>query len=380
MTPPRVSVIVPTYAPGPELDHCLAAVAAQTARVAIADVVVVDDGSPAPVVLGPVDLPVQLLRQANLGPAAARNRALEVARGTLVWILNDDALPAPDCLDTLLRFYDRTAGCRSVLGAFDFLPTLLHDPFMRMVQQGTMMFAYDVMRNHAPHDWRYFWTCNILVDLAAVHEVGAFDADCFGTRWGAEDVELGYRLQHDLGILTYLCREAACGHDHLVADRQYFDRRVALGRNLFQMYAKHGDPRVIYLPGGAPYDARTHDMIGSRIAARQFTVNSLMACVQAVFDTPNWDRGRETALFPVLRSLCELAGQELTWQGIHSEACEMRGLTAAPSRSGRTVLSDFDLRAISLMRAAYEVQTAGPARIQVCDLGQRPIATPMDEA
>ena len=64
------------------------------------EVVVVDDGSPEPIVVpaGRFRMHVTLLRQANAGPGAARNRGATACRAPWTLILNDDAMPAPDLL------------------------------------------------------------------------------------------------------------------------------------------------------------------------------------------------------------------------------------------------------------------------------------------
>ena len=80
MTTPLVSVVIPTYARPERLRNCLAALARQTMPAEAFEVVVVDDGSPQPILLaentasaGPV---VHVIRQQNAGPAAGENSSL----------------------------------------------------------------------------------------------------------------------------------------------------------------------------------------------------------------------------------------------------------------------------------------------------------------
>ncbi len=91
---PLVSVVVPVHRGEPFLAAALASVAAQTHPAV--EVIVVDDGSPD----GSAEIAaawsgVRLLRQANLGVAAARNAGLALARGSLVAFLDQDDEWAP---------------------------------------------------------------------------------------------------------------------------------------------------------------------------------------------------------------------------------------------------------------------------------------------
>jgi glycosyltransferase involved in cell wall biosynthesis len=98
-----ISVVIPTYNCAALLPNAIRSAYAQT--LAPAEVVVVDDGctdNTADVVesLAP-SLPDNFtyIRQANGGEAAARNRGVSVARGTLVAFLDQDDVWLPDKLE-----------------------------------------------------------------------------------------------------------------------------------------------------------------------------------------------------------------------------------------------------------------------------------------
>ena len=104
---PLVSVVIPTYNRIPQLVNLLQGLAGQSLAPHLFEVIVSDDGSTDPVeaAVGKLDLPYALtcLRNANAGPGAARNRAIERAQALLTLILNDDAVPAPDLLQMHLN-------------------------------------------------------------------------------------------------------------------------------------------------------------------------------------------------------------------------------------------------------------------------------------
>lgn len=91
---PRASVIIPVYNGERYLAEAIRSVRAQTLRPL--EIIVVDDGSTdaTPQVIADLavtsGVPVCAIRQPNCGPAAARNRGLELAQGDLIAFLDAD--------------------------------------------------------------------------------------------------------------------------------------------------------------------------------------------------------------------------------------------------------------------------------------------------
>lgn len=102
---PDVSLIIPTFNRPVRVAALLGALAKlQTSKDAF-EVILVDDGSNVPLdaVVAPFRdrLDLVLIRQANAGPARARNVGVARARGTLLVFTDDDVEPLPDWLDLL---------------------------------------------------------------------------------------------------------------------------------------------------------------------------------------------------------------------------------------------------------------------------------------
>ncbi len=105
---PVVSVVIPAYNAQLHLGDTLESALAQTFRSF--EVIVVDDGSTdatAAIAENYRNRGVVVMAQANGGAAAARNRALSLARGKLVALLDSDDLWEPDYLETMVQFLDQ---------------------------------------------------------------------------------------------------------------------------------------------------------------------------------------------------------------------------------------------------------------------------------
>ena len=119
---PRFSVIVPLYNKEREVGEALRSVLAQT--LAPAEIIVVDDGSTdgsAAVVeaLAAQHPAIRLIRQANAGVCAARNRAAAAAAGDYLALLDADDCWRPRFLEEIAALIAEFPGCGLYCTAFD---------------------------------------------------------------------------------------------------------------------------------------------------------------------------------------------------------------------------------------------------------------------
>ena len=109
----RLSVIIPTFNRAPVLAKCLQSLCNQTCDRNLYEILVSDDGSSdathetAQQFAAREAPPIRYLRQENSGANAARNRAIGVARGPLLLLINDDTIATPPMLAWHLATHDR---------------------------------------------------------------------------------------------------------------------------------------------------------------------------------------------------------------------------------------------------------------------------------
>jgi glycosyltransferase involved in cell wall biosynthesis len=125
-----VSVIVPAYNAEPFIGEALDSAFAQ--HYDPLEVIVVDDGSSDRTAEVASCYDVQLIRQPNRGPAAARNAGLALARGEYFAILDADDIWPDDRLSVLIDAL--SAGAGIAIGLTEFFvtpgePTPAHYPF-----------------------------------------------------------------------------------------------------------------------------------------------------------------------------------------------------------------------------------------------------------
>ncbi len=228
---PKISVVIPTMGRPDKLLRLIETLNQQTVSPADLELLIVidsDEDDPAALRAADVRAPVLVLQQPNQGPAAARNRAIEVARAPLLLILNDDALVAADVVERHLERQAAAEGPEAVLGRFDFTPAVLRSPLARLFTlNDSYMFNYSALTPDGLHPGTRFWTCNLSVPTALVRAVGGFD-ERFRHAIG-EDTELGVRLEVNFGLKVRYSPSILAWHDHVQEIRPYRRRQVLAG-------------------------------------------------------------------------------------------------------------------------------------------------------
>ena len=212
---PVVSVVIPTYNRSPTLISCLEHLERQSCRAF--EVIIVDDGSTDDTAgrvqeyLTRTMLPIRLIRQANAGPARARNVAISLARTPLILMIGDDILATPMMVERHLRLHHEFPDPRvAALGLTVWDTETQHiTPFMRFLED--LQFLYAELLAGTPPSWKQFYTSNLSVKTELLRK------NPFCERFpGAamEDVELGFRLARSGSLKMFFLPEALAHHVH----------------------------------------------------------------------------------------------------------------------------------------------------------------------
>jgi glycosyltransferase involved in cell wall biosynthesis len=199
-----LSVIIPTFNGALRIRHCLDALVTQT-RGREVEILVVDDGSSDNIAEVVACYPgVRLIRQANAGPAAARNRGVAEARGTILLFTDDDCVPAANWLEAMLEPFREP----EVIGAKGVYCTHQDSVVARFVQ-----FEYeDRYRLMVDRD------CIDFIDTysAAFRRARFLEMKGYDTSFPvacAEDIELSYRMSRRRWKMKFV-PSAVVAHTH----------------------------------------------------------------------------------------------------------------------------------------------------------------------
>lgn len=249
---PWYSVIIPTCNRLDILKECLRRIEEQTISPDEFEVIVVDDASAddtaaflheytPPFAFRPI------IQPERGGPARARNAGIRAARGHIVHFLNDDALIERDVLQIHSTLHKALADSPvSVLGGFSFGATFTETLWGYALEHGDLLFRYPTFTNNGLHSHRAYYSCNISTPRRSLIQAGLFDEDIAGNLWGAEDMELGRRLEA-LPVPVLYREDSRSTHVHDVGVEGLARTAYVRGGGAVWMFAKHGE-RPHYAP------------------------------------------------------------------------------------------------------------------------------------
>ena len=233
------SVIIPTYNRPERLTNCLSAIADMDYESDRFEVVVVDDGSKISLnnVVSPFSdkLQIQLLRQENAGPAAARNKGASIARGEFLAFTDDDCCPCYDWLKILAqKIVDRP---NYLVGGYTV--NALKNNLYASASQAIIDYVYS-QYNKNSEQATFFTSSNLALSKIFFHKVGGFDSAFaiasedrdFCARWLASDYKMIY------------VPSAKVYHHHNLTLQGFWRQHFNYGRGAFYFHRRHKQPSL----------------------------------------------------------------------------------------------------------------------------------------
>ena len=187
---PYVSVVVPVKNGGDILPKTLRAICESDLTRDAWELIVVDDGSTdnsSLVAAEYADLVIRIGGRSH-GPAYARNRGVERARGEVICFFDADVLVHPDTLGRIVQVFAREPGVSALFGAYDDAPAA--PGFVSQYRNLLHHFTH----GQNPGDAHTFWGACGAVRRTTFMAAGMFDEWRF-SRPQVEDIELGLRIR-----------------------------------------------------------------------------------------------------------------------------------------------------------------------------------------
>ena len=183
----RVSVVIPAWNAGDDLDRCLEAILASD--YPLHECIVVDDASTeastAEIARKHGALLLRMEKQS--GPGLARNHGAREASGEVLMFTDADVVLNPDAIGKAARALAAYPEVAAVFGSYDDQPA--HPSFLSRYRNLYHHWNHQVGSEEAST----FWTGCGAIRREAFLQLGGFSAEF--ERPSIEDIELGYRLR-----------------------------------------------------------------------------------------------------------------------------------------------------------------------------------------
>lgn len=224
---PTVSIIVPVYNGAETVGTCIESLLAQDYPADRYDVLVIENGSTDTTSEVVSRYPVRLLHSQARGPAAARNLGLCHTQADIVAYTDADCIAHARWLSELVRAYRTDPAIGGVGGA---ILAYVHD---RRTAVERFLDENPPLINWVSSDDQYLphlLTANASYRTTLLRRVGGFNP----YHLAADDVDLSWRMQLDLGVRLAYAPNAVIYHHH---------RATKLG--LARMYRRTGFVEIL---------------------------------------------------------------------------------------------------------------------------------------
>jgi len=180
-----ISVVIPVHNASASLGRCLGAL--KTSTYQDSECVVVDDGSTdASAALAAASGARVIATGGQRGPAYARNRGVEAAKGEILFFIDADVMVQSGTLAQVAKAFEENSALDALIGSYDEDPAEAN--FLSQYKNLMHCFVHQQGRRQAST----FWTGCGAIRRSVFDTFGGFDESY--VRPSIEDIELGARL------------------------------------------------------------------------------------------------------------------------------------------------------------------------------------------
>ena len=227
-----LGIVIPTHNRSAALLTCLAHLEKQT--FTDFEVILVDDGSTDDTAeriksyQSRTPLCMRYVRQANGGPAKARNAGISMLQAPICLMLGDDIFATPTLVEKHVQAHREDADLRLAALGFTRWSTSGQaiTPFMRWLDEAHVQFAYPLLLAGTKPDWPHFYTSNVSVKTELLRRFAFNEVFPYAAM---EDVELAYRIKQCFGLEMRFLPDAVADHLHPTTFSQGCARMVRAG-------------------------------------------------------------------------------------------------------------------------------------------------------
>jgi len=234
-----LSIVIPTYNRLDALKKVLESLRTQSLAHDRFEVILVDDGSTDGTGdwITRADFPFAFTyrKQANAGPARARNVGIHLAGAPRIAFFGDDTTLERDCLSIHAGEFEPVEGL-AVLGFTDWPRDMNVTPFMDYINRFGLQFGYDIIPDPENVPFNFFYTSNVSLPSQPIRNANGFDESFPFAAW--EDIECAYRMMQS-GLKMVYRPKAVCRHHHPTTMKSFTVRQYKSGIAAATMAERH---------------------------------------------------------------------------------------------------------------------------------------------
>jgi cellulose synthase/poly-beta-1,6-N-acetylglucosamine synthase-like glycosyltransferase len=190
-----ISIIIPTFNDWSRLRFCLDALSSQRYPSSLFEVIVVNNNPADDVPEGFANYHnVIILKEDKAGSYAARNKALEIAKGDVVGFTDSDTIPDSEWIRNAVAYFNANPGIFRIAGRIKLF---------YLSESPTSIELYDTLfafrQKHYAEDLGFGVTANMFTYKRLFNEIGPFKSDLLSGgdfEWGRRANSKGYPIHY----------------------------------------------------------------------------------------------------------------------------------------------------------------------------------------